>query len=413
MCTVGFQFFLIALAVPLWASGISVSTEFEGGSGRVELLSPSHIRCEINAEADQNGRNRQPSWLYFRVDGVRGREITVDLTGFRGEYNYKPTDGLWGGHLHPAISYDDRHWEFVQDVEFDSAQSRLRFRVKPKTDSFWIARIPPYTNRHLARLLDEIHGNPNLKQESVGLTPKGRPIPLLTITDSSTPVRDKKIVWMMTRQHSWEAGTSWVGEGAIWYLLSDTSDARRLRANYVFRILPLCDPDGVARGGVRFNANGYDLNRNWDAVDEKLMPEIAAQKKAILKWIDDGNRIDLFLTIHNTESHDYIEGPVSAGGPAKAALIRRLWEGLHSKTSFNAPDGPRDMPSTTTPGMKGRMTVYQNLFSERNIPAVLIELMTERNPKLGREATIPDRIEFGEKLVQVIASALDDNTGKR
>jgi hypothetical protein len=66
---------------------------------------------------------------------------------------------------------------------------------------------------------------------------------------------------------------------------------------------------------VRFNANGYDLNRNWDAVDPRRMPEIAAQRKAILDWVDSGRRIDFFLTLHNTESEDYIAGPLSAGGP--------------------------------------------------------------------------------------------------
>jgi hypothetical protein len=42
----------------------------------------------------------------------------------------------------------------------------------------------------------------------------------------------------------------------------------------------MCDPDGVARGGVRFNAFGYDLNRNWDASDEKRTPVIAARRRS-------------------------------------------------------------------------------------------------------------------------------------
>ena len=63
---------------------------------------------------------------------------------------------------------------------------------------------------------------------------------------------------------------------------------------------------------MRFNANGYDLNRNWDTVDPRRMPEIAAQRKAILDWVDSGRRIDFFLTLHNTESEDYVAGPLSA-----------------------------------------------------------------------------------------------------
>ncbi|HKE04433.1 MAG TPA: M14 family zinc carboxypeptidase [Blastocatellia bacterium] len=119
---------------------------------------------------------------------------------------------------------------------------------------------------------------------------------LLTITDESKPDTQKKVIWLMFRQHSWEAGSSWACEGALRFLLSADPITVQMRRTAIFKIFPLCDPDGVARGGVRFNANGFDLNRNWDAVDETKMPEIAAQRKAILDWVDAGRRVDLFLT---------------------------------------------------------------------------------------------------------------------
>ena len=78
----------------------------------------------------------------------------------------------------------------------------------------------------------------------------------------------------MFRQHSWETGSSWAGEGAVRALLRDDAESRRLRQTVIWKIFPLCDPDGVARGGVRFNVNGYDLNRNWDIEDAVKMPEM-------------------------------------------------------------------------------------------------------------------------------------------
>ena len=86
----------------------------------------------------------------------------------------------------------------------------------------------------------------------------------------------------MFRQHSWESGSSWVGEGAVRALLS--AELSDLRNEIQWKIIPMCDPDGVARGGVRFNYKGYDLNRNWDVVDPE-MPEITAQRKAVADWI--------------------------------------------------------------------------------------------------------------------------------
>src|SRR2546428_4734847 len=100
----------------------------------------------------------------------------------------------------------------------------------------------------------------------------------------------------------------------------------------------MADPDGVARGGIRYNDHGYDLNRNWDAVDPKLMPEVAAQRKAMLDWVDAGRRIDLFLSMHNTNG-EYLETPLSAGGPQIQELVKRFFDLLVANTAFN-PAGP-------------------------------------------------------------------------
>ena len=127
-------------------------------------------------------------------------------------------------------------------------------------------------------------------------------MPLWTISDPAVPLGDKKTVWLMFRQHSWESGSSWAGDGAIRFLLSDDPAAVRLRREVVWKIFPMADPDGVERGGVRFNTNGYDLNRNWDVEGAELMPEIAAQRKAIADWLEAGRTVDLFLTLHNTET---------------------------------------------------------------------------------------------------------------
>jgi hypothetical protein len=160
----------------------------------------------------------------------------------------------------------------------------------------------------------------------------------------------------------------------------------------------MADPDGVARGGVRFNAHGYDLNRNWDAVDPKLMPEIAAQRQAILDWVDSGKPVHLFLTLHNTETSEYLEGPAE-----HRDLTGRFRQLLVKTTTFNPTRAePRDAVSSTTPGKPGRMTVNQGLFHDRQIPAMLMEQMVAFNPKLGRRPTIEDRLDFGAGLVRAI-----------
>jgi hypothetical protein len=383
----------------LFLLAASLHTDFLGGSlGAVEWLTPVHARCAVEGESDQDGRNRQANWYYFRVDGAKGQELTLDLVDLVGEYNYQAGSHAVTEDTYPVYSYDDRNWQHFDAIEWDEKEVRLRLRFTPEQDRVWIAHVPPYTNDHLSRLIAEFGNHPHLQREVAGTTVEGRDMPLLTVTDPQVPLEEEKVVWLMFRQHSWETGSSWAGEGAVRLLLSDTPEAARMRRETIFKIFPMADPDGVARGGVRFNAHGYDLNRNWDAVDAKRMPEIAAQRKAVLDWVDSGKPIHLFLSLHNTETSEYLEGPAEYRD-----LTGRFRSLLVAKTTFHPtrPE-PRAASSSSTPGMAGRMTVNQELYHDRRIPAMLMEQMVTFNPKLGRRPTIQDRLDFGAGLVRAM-----------
>ena len=386
---------------------VSLHTNFEAGSlAKFEAVSPTHFRCSVKGEVDQDGRNRQASWYYFRLDDAAGKEITVELVDLAGEYNYHPGAFSITRATRPVYSYDGKTWKHFRDqeVRWDDHVPSLRLRFTPAKNRIWIAHVPPYTNADLAALLKNFRGNPYLKDTVIGKTAGGRDLLLLTITNPAVPEINKKVVWLMARQHAWEAGTSWVAEGAIRYLLSADSGATHLRDALIFKIFPLVDPDGVARGGVRFDTHGYDLNRNWDTVQPQLMPEIAAHRKAVLDWIDAGRRIDLFLTLHDTESEEYLEGPLTAGGAPVRELATRLSQLLTETTSYNPTRPPGD--STSARPQPGRMTVDQGLFRDRAIPAFLMEQMVDFNSKLGHRPEVEDRLEFGAGLARAMEGAV-------
>jgi murein tripeptide amidase MpaA len=50
-------------------------------------------------------------------------------------------------------------------------------------------------------------------------------------------------------------------EGIIEFVLSNEKEARILRDNYVFKIIPILNPDGVIVGNYRTSLSGLDLNR--------------------------------------------------------------------------------------------------------------------------------------------------------
>jgi len=136
---------------------------------------------------------------------------------------------------------------------------------------------------------------------------------------------------------------------------------------------------------------------------EERMPEIAAQHKALLDWLDGGNRCDLFLSLHNTESGEYLEAPA-----AFRPLGQRLFTALAVETTFNPATPLRDISETVA---RGRMTVDQGLFHERGLAAMLMEQMVEFNSKLGRCPTVADRTAFGAGLVRALAEAVSAEGG--
>jgi murein tripeptide amidase MpaA len=396
---------LLAVFLPL--SGIGVSANFEGGSiGKVEQVSATHLRCAIVGQSDQDHRNRQADWYYFELTHLPREAITLDLVNLAGEYNYKaPAYSVTRG-TRPFYSYDNVNWKAFSDseVSWDEKEPHLTLHFTPQRDHLWIAHVTPYTQKNLTALLDSFRGSPYLKQESVGRTVEGREIPLLTITDPQAPDAQKKVIWLMFRQHAWEAGSSWTGDGAVRFLLSPDERAARIRRQFIVRVFPLCDPDGVADGGVRFNRHGYDLNRNWDLVDPQKMPEIAAERKAVLDWVDAGHRLDLFLSLHNTEATEYLEAPA-----AFKELGERVFRELAETTSFHPTSPLRDAGVTTTPGKPGRMEVAQGLFHDRHLPSMLMEQMIEFNSKLGRIPTAADRSAFGAELLRALTTAVSEN----
>ena len=146
----------------------------------------------MNGETDQDGRNRQASWFYFRVDGAKDQPLTLDLVDLPGEYNYKPTRGSITKDTLPFYSDDQQTWHELKTVDFDESVPLQRIHITPKSDRVWIAHVPPYTNRNLAKLRVEIKGAPNLTEAVVGKSVRGRDILLITISDSAVPDRRKE-----------------------------------------------------------------------------------------------------------------------------------------------------------------------------------------------------------------------------
>jgi len=67
-------------------------------------------------------------------------------------------------------------------------------------------------------------------------------------------------------------------EGIIDFLVSDTKEAEFLRENFIFKIIPMLNIDGVIHGNNRCSLAGVDLNRRWKEPNKKIHPTVYEAK---------------------------------------------------------------------------------------------------------------------------------------
>lgn len=86
-------------------------------------------------------------------------------------------------------------------------------------------------------------------------------------------------------------------EGILQFLTQDSAEARFLRDKYVFRVLPMLNPDGVVNGNYRCGLLGVDLNRRWKKPSKQIHP-VQSQWKQLAKLFAAKREIELVCDLH-------------------------------------------------------------------------------------------------------------------
>ena len=107
--------------------------------------------------------------------------------------------------------------------------------------------------------------------------------------NSSKIIDERKAVVIIGRQHPGETVGSYVVKGCMDFLMGDSEEAKKLRELYVFKIIPMMNPDGVLVGNSRTSFAGCDLNRRWSKPNEIIHPEVYNAKQMILKLASQRN----------------------------------------------------------------------------------------------------------------------------
>lgn len=74
------------------------------------------------------------------------------------------------------------------------------------------------------------------------------------------PTSRRQVIFVTSRVHPGETNASTVFEGFLDHL-AETVDSSPILANYIVKLVPCMNPDGVVCGNYRSSLAGVDLNR--------------------------------------------------------------------------------------------------------------------------------------------------------
>lgn len=311
---------------------VFVSSEFESGNIVVRSCTDPN-RIELAIRHDVGDEHLQ--WFYFRVSGARGQDLRMRLVN-AGSSSYPRG---WEGYR-ACASIDRKHWTRVT-TSYDG--SELIIEHTPTTDLVYFAYFAPYSLERHDDLIAQSATHPLVTLERLGATLDGRDLDLLCIGEDH---HEKKPCWIIARQHPGETMAEWLVEGLLERLL-DPSDpvARSLLNQATFYVVPNMNPDGSARGHLRCNALGVNLNRAWQQPSLTQSPEVFLVREKMQK-----TGVKFALDVHGDEAlpYNFIAGADGVASLPEAihAARRAYKEALrHASPDFQIEHGYPPVPS--------------------------------------------------------------------
>ncbi|CAG9462836.1 unnamed protein product [Pedinophyceae sp. YPF-701] len=273
------------------------------------------------------GSDNHVQWFFFGASNLRaGQPYKFNIV------NFTKDSSLYNEGLLPALFSVQQHRQtgrgwyragvdvcyYTNEIPRKGAKkaySTLTTTIVPHlaNDTIYIAGSVPFTYsdcvRHLDSLEADTYRRRHTTRECMCYTIAGRRCEALTITDRSgeedlqhhpaqgLPMSKRRGVILTARVHPGECNASWVMKGALDFLTGPSAEADLLRRHFVFRVVPMLNPDGVYYGNYRCSLAGCDLNRQWQSPSERDHPEVYFTKMSMLRMLSDQG-IEMFVDFH-------------------------------------------------------------------------------------------------------------------
>lgn len=293
---------------------LKFNSQFESGNLR-KAIQVRKYEYDLVLNSDINS-NHYHQWFYFEVSGMRVgatyRFNIINCEKSNSQFNYGMQVLMYS--VQEAISGSPRWVRTGTDICYyknhfarssiaaggqkGKSYYTLTFSInfKHKDDVCYFAYHYPYTystlKMHLSKLEALRTHQIYLRQDVLCETLGGNGCPLLTITampesnsnDHICQFRNRPLIFLSSRVHPGETNASWVMKGTLEFLMSSSQLANSLRESYIFKIVPMLNPDGVVNGNHRCSLSGEDLNRQWQNPNPDLHPTIY-HTKSLLQYL--------------------------------------------------------------------------------------------------------------------------------
>lgn len=271
---------------------MTISSNFDGGNIHCISINDSG---EIKVKIEKDNKSDFHQWFYFKLSQAKDVSCEIEIVN-ASETSYS---NAW--HNYNAVaSYDRKTWFRVKSTYNDKT---LIISHKPSYDIVYYSYFTPYSQEMHNDLISKSLMSDLVSYENLGFTLDKRDMDLLKIGNES---EDKKIFWIIARQHPGETMAEWLIEGLLESLLDrDNPVSRELLKKAVFYIIPNMNPDGSFRGNLRTNAGGANLNREWLNPSMEKSPEVYLVREKMKK-----TGIDFCLDVHGDEelAYNFIAG---------------------------------------------------------------------------------------------------------
>ncbi|XP_031712015.1 cytosolic carboxypeptidase 1 isoform X1 [Anarrhichthys ocellatus] len=293
---------------------LKFNSQFESGNLRKAVqIRKNEYDLVLNSDINSNHYHQ---WFYFEASGMRVgttyRFNIINSEKSNSQFNYGMQVLMYS--VQEAISGRPRWVRTGTDICYyknhfarssiaaggqkGKSYYTMTFSTSfsHKDDVCYFAYHYPYTystlKMHLSKLVALRTPKIYLRQDVLCETLGGNSCPLLTITampesnsnDHICQFRNRPLIFLSARVHPGETNASWVMKGTLEFLMGTSHLAASLRDAYIFKIVPMLNPDGVVNGNHRCSLSGEDLNRQWQNPNAELHPTIY-HTKSLLQYL--------------------------------------------------------------------------------------------------------------------------------